>query len=184
MAQIKSAVKRAKVAEKKSMRNKSVKSEMQTAIKKFKALINANKAAEAEKALPGVISVIDGAAAKGVIHKNAASAKVSDLSRTLSDLKSGKLKIAVKVDNKERAKAKAAAAAAEKERLKAELAAKNEAKAKKEKPVKEDRKRKKAADETAETRIEKEEKLTREEKAKLKEEKKAQKRKEKEEGIV
>ena len=183
MAKIKSAIKRAKVTEKKTARNKSAKSEMQTAIKKYKALIMANKPAEAEKALPGVVSIIDSTAAKGVIHKNTAAGKVSDLSRMLSDLKSGKLKVAVKIDNKERAKAKAAAAAAEKERLKAELAARNEAK-NKEKPVKEDRKRKKAAAETDEVRIEKESKLTREEKAKIKADAKAQKKKEKEEGIV
>ena len=172
MANIKSAIKRVEVAKKKTLRNKSQKSEMQTAVKKYKALITGNKPGEAEKALPAVVGIIDSTAAKGIIHKNAASRKVSDLSKLLSDLKSGKLVITVKVDNRERARAKAAAAAIEKERLKAETAAKNEAKGKKEKPVKEkkekpvkekkekpvkeDRKRKKAAEETEEARVEKE----------------------------
>ena len=178
MANSKSAIKRAKTTEKKTAMNKSVKSRMQTAVKKYKALIMANKPEDAEKALPGVVGIIDNAAAKGVIHKNAAARKVSTLSKMLSDLKSGKLTIAVKVDNKERAKAKAAAKAAELEKLRAEAAARQEAK--NAKPVKEDKKRKKELAENDEGRIEKAAKPTREEKAAAK----AQKRKEKEEGIV
>ena len=179
MANTKSAAKRAKTTQKKTAINKSVKSEMQTAIKKYKALIMANKPKDAEKALPGVIGVIDSTAAKGVIHKNAAARRVSSLSKMLADLKSGKLKIAVKIDNKERAKAKAAVKAAELEKLRAEAAARQEAK--NAKPAKEDRKRKKELLENDEGRIAK---PTREEKAAAKAAAKAQKRKEKEEGVV
>jgi small subunit ribosomal protein S20 len=179
MANIKSAMKRAKTTEKKTAMNKSVKSEMQTAIKKYKALIMANKPNEAEKALPAVIGLIDSAAAKGVIHKNAAARKVSNLSKMLSDLKSGRLTIAVKIDNKERARAKAAAKAAELEKMRAEAAARQEAK--NAKPAKEDRKRKKEIAENDEGRIAK---PTREEKAAAKAEAKAMKRKQKEEGVV
>ena len=174
MANIKSAIKRVETNRKKAARNKSENSAMNTAIKKFKALIMSNKAAEAEKALPSVISIIDSAASAGVIHKNAASRKVSSLSKLLNDLKTGKLVVAVKIDNKERAAKKAAAAKAEKERVKAEAAAKSEAlKAKRaEKPVKEDRKLKKAAEETAESRIVKDEKPAKEKKVKPVKEKK------------
>lgn len=175
MANTKSAIKRVEITKKKTLQNKSAYSAMQTAIKKYKALIMANKAAEAEKALPSVISVIDSTASAGVIHKNAAARRVSTLSKMLNDLKTGKLVIVAKIDNKERAAAKAAAAKAEKERVKAEAAAKSEAlkskravkeKPVKEKPVKEDRKAKKAAAETEEVRIEKEEKPAKEKKEK------------------
>ena len=178
MANSKSAIKRAKTTEKKTAMNKSVKSRMQTATKRYKAFIMANKPKEAEKALPGVIGLIDNAASKGVIHKNAASRKVANLSKLLFDLKSGKLKIVAKVDNKERARAKAAAKAAELAKLRAEAAARNEAK--NAKPAKEDKKRKKEIAENDEGRIE----TTRKERAAAKAEAKALKRKQKEEGVV
>ncbi len=169
MANIKSAVKRVETNQKKAAQNKSAYSEMQTAIKKFKALIMSNKAADAEKALPSVISVIDSTATAGVIHKNAAARRVSVLSKMLNDLKTGKLVIVKKIDNKERAAMKAAAAKAEKDKVKAEAALKSEALKSKRaekpaRPVKEDRKLKKAAAETEEVRIEKEEKPAKAEK--------------------
>jgi len=53
-------------------------------VKKFEALISAKKADEAKVALKTLISHIDKAASKGIIHKNAASRKVSRLTKKLA----------------------------------------------------------------------------------------------------
>jgi len=128
MPNIKSAIKRVKVTEKKTLRNKMVYHEMMTSVKKFRNAIKSNDAEGAEKLLPAAFSEIDAAAAKGVIHKNNASRKKSRLSAQLRDLKSGKLVVVAKVDTKARAAQKAAALVAERERAKQEAAAKKEAK--------------------------------------------------------
>ena len=76
MANIKSQKKRIKTNEKRQERNKAVRSELKTRVK------NANRAAgtdEAAEALRLAIKRIDTAAAKGVIHKNAAARRKSRL---------------------------------------------------------------------------------------------------------
>jgi small subunit ribosomal protein S20 len=132
----KSAKKRVKVIATKNLRNRMVKSQVKTAIKKFKAAILSNDPATAEAILPETFSIIDKAAAKGVIHKNNASNKKAGLAKMLSDLKSGKLVLPSVVDYKTRAAEKKAAE--EKARLEAkELKAQKEAeKAKKAKKSK------------------------------------------------
>lgn len=102
MANIKSSKKRVKVIAKKTLENKSKRTQVSTIIKKFKSAILSNNAVEAEALLPEVYSVIDSAASDGILHKNNAANKKSALAKTLSDLKSGKLVIAAKVDNKTR----------------------------------------------------------------------------------
>ena len=159
MAKIKSAIKRVKVAEKKTLQNKMIYSEMQTAVKKYKAVIMSNKPEEAEKMLPDVVALIDGAASKGVIHKNSASRRVSIVSKMLTDLKAGKIVIAVKIDNKQRAAAKAKAKADELEKAKAAAAEKAAEKAatSKVKPEKEDKAKAKADRRAAKMKSETEE---------------------------
>ena len=76
MPNIKSAMKRVKVTEKKTAANKSKKSEIRTEIKKAKASIAASPADSAE-AVKSVQITVDKAAAKGYIHKNAAARKKS-----------------------------------------------------------------------------------------------------------
>ena len=82
MANIKSAMKRIKTTEKRTLRNKSTKSELKTLIRKFEGMIDAGSMDEAK----GMIRVIDKklkrAASKNVIHKNAASKKLSKLATT------------------------------------------------------------------------------------------------------
>lgn len=102
MPNIKSAIKRVSVLEKKNLRNKAVKSEISTLVKKFNSAINSNDPATAEAILPEVFAVIDSAVSKGVLHKNNAANKKSALAKKLSDLKSGKLVIAKTIDNKTR----------------------------------------------------------------------------------
>ena len=82
MPNIKSAKKRVKVAEKKNLRNRVVKSGVRTAVKKFDAAVAAD-AASAAAVLSDTTSAIDKAAAKGVMHKNAANRKKARLAKRL-----------------------------------------------------------------------------------------------------
>lgn len=82
MPNIKSAKKRVKVSEKKNLRNRVVKSGVRTAVKKFDAAV-ATDAASAAAMLSDTTSAIDKAAAKGVMHKNAANRKKARLAKRL-----------------------------------------------------------------------------------------------------
>lgn len=79
MANIKSAKKRIKVTAKKQMRNRTVKSAMKTSLKKFFATVESGDKAAAAAMLPAITAVVDKAATKGIIHKNAAARKKSQL---------------------------------------------------------------------------------------------------------
>ena len=79
MANIKSAKKRIKVIETKTMRNKAIRSKVKTMIKKVDAAIESKDKAAAEAALKVAISEINKAASKGIYHKNNAARKVSRL---------------------------------------------------------------------------------------------------------
>lgn len=86
MANIKSAKKRIKVIETKTMRNKAIKSKVKTMIKKVDAAIEAKDKAAAEDALKVAISEINKAASKGIYHKNNAARKVSRLTLAVNRL--------------------------------------------------------------------------------------------------
>ena len=86
LANIKSAKKRIKVIETKTMRNKMVKSELKTVIKKLEAAIAAGDKAAAEAQLKVCTSKISKAATKGVVHKNTASRKISRLSAAVNKM--------------------------------------------------------------------------------------------------
>ncbi len=86
MANIKSAKKRVKVIEKKTLRNKMIKSEIKTVIKKLEAAIESGDKAAAEAALLVVTSKLDKAAAKGVYHKNMVSRKVSRMAAAVNKM--------------------------------------------------------------------------------------------------
>ena len=64
MPNIKSAIKRVKVTEKKNLRNRMIKSAMKTQIKKFDTAVSANEADV--KLLSATQGAVDKAAAKGV----------------------------------------------------------------------------------------------------------------------
>ena len=120
MPNIKSAEKRVLVTEKKTLENKMMRSRMRNIVKKFNDAIDTLKLDEAEKMLPTVMSVIDDAASKGVIHKNTAANKKSRLSARLSGVKSGKIVIDKKQDNMTIAAEKAQAAREKAEAARAE----------------------------------------------------------------
>ena len=83
MPNIKSAMKRVKVNEKKNLRNRMIKSSMKTTLKKFDAAV-AGEPAPAQALLDASFSALDKAVAKGVLHKNAASRKKARLAKRLA----------------------------------------------------------------------------------------------------
>ena len=83
MPNIKSAKKRVKVLQTKTMKNKAVKSNLKTVLKKADAAVAAN-AADKEAAVRLAIKKVDQACAKGLLHKNTASRKKAQLARKLS----------------------------------------------------------------------------------------------------
>ncbi|MBQ9610178.1 MAG: 30S ribosomal protein S20 [Lachnospiraceae bacterium] len=86
MANIKSAKKRIKVIETKTLRNKTIKSKVKTYIKKVEAAIAAGDKAAAQTALTAATSEISKAASKGVYHKNNASRKISRLTLAVNKM--------------------------------------------------------------------------------------------------
>lgn len=84
MANIKSALKRIKVSRSCNLRNRMIASETKTAVKNFdKAMASSDEAAVSE-AYINAVSMVDKAAAKGVIHKNAANRKKAQLAKKLA----------------------------------------------------------------------------------------------------
>lgn len=86
MANIKSAKKRIIVNRTKAERNKSIRSEVKTAIKKVEKAVAAKDAAAAQSALTAATAVIESACSKGVYHKNNAARKVSRISKAVNTL--------------------------------------------------------------------------------------------------
>ncbi|MGQ9630671.1 MAG: 30S ribosomal protein S20 [bacterium] len=86
MANIKSAIKRARQNEKRRLRNRSVKSAIKTAVKKVIASVEANDRESAHVNLLKAIKILDRAAAKGVIHKNTSARKKSRLAKKVNAL--------------------------------------------------------------------------------------------------
>ena len=87
MPNIKSAVKRVSIIEKKTLQNNMIKSEYKTAVRKFEAAVAAGNKKEAEALLIAATKKVDGACSKGVIKKNTASRKKSNMAKKLNALK-------------------------------------------------------------------------------------------------
>lgn len=83
MPNIKSAIKRVKTSESRNAQNTTAKSAMRTAVKKVEAAITTSDSASKE-AYAVAASHLDKAAAKGLIHKNAAARKKSRLMKKLN----------------------------------------------------------------------------------------------------
>ncbi|MBR3132922.1 MAG: 30S ribosomal protein S20 [Clostridia bacterium] len=87
MPNIKSAVKRVSVIEKKTLRNNMIKSEYKSAVRKFNESVEAGKKEEATVNFTSAVKKIDQACTKGVIKKNTASRKKSNLAKKLNEMK-------------------------------------------------------------------------------------------------
>ena len=83
MPNIKSAKKRVKVIKKKTLINQMVKSQLKTAIKKFESSLSEGKDT-ASDAYKLAVKKIDQAAARGILHKNNAARKKSQLTIKLN----------------------------------------------------------------------------------------------------
>lgn len=85
LANIKSAKKRNIIAQKKTANNRVRKSEIKTYIKKFDEAVENGNTDEARELLKIIDKKLKKAALKNIVHKNAASRKVSVLTRKLNE---------------------------------------------------------------------------------------------------
>ena len=86
MPNIKSAKKRVLVAEVRRQRNAAAKSQMKTELKKYAAAVESGDKAAAQTQLVQAVKVLDKTASKGVIHKNAAARRKSNLYRDYNNM--------------------------------------------------------------------------------------------------
>ena len=86
MANIKSAKKRILVNQTKAERNKAIKSEVKTMVKKVYAAIDSKDQEAAKAALKAAISTMDKATSKGVYHKNTTSRKISRMQKAINEM--------------------------------------------------------------------------------------------------
>ena len=86
MANIKSAKKRIKVIETKTLRNKMIKSKSKTLTKKVLAAVAAGDKELANATFKETAAYLDKAAAKGVYHKNTVARKVANLAKAVNTL--------------------------------------------------------------------------------------------------
>ena len=86
MANIKSQIKRNRTNEVARLRNKSVKSSLKTAVRKFREAADAGNAEEALTASRTASRLLDKAASKGVIHPNQAANRKSAIAQQAAKL--------------------------------------------------------------------------------------------------
>lgn len=98
MANIKSQMKRIKTNEKARMRNRMIRSDLRTNIKKIETLIE-TEIKQAQEMLPTIYKKIDKAVSKGIIHQNKANRLKSNISKKLNG--DTPVKKEVKVEKKE-----------------------------------------------------------------------------------
>ena len=87
MANIKSQKKRIVTAEKARMRNKAVRSELKTAVKRVRAAVEANDAELAQAEANKAGKLLDKAASKGISHKNQAAQRKSGVQKLVNKIK-------------------------------------------------------------------------------------------------
>jgi small subunit ribosomal protein S20 len=88
VANIKSQIKRIKTNEKAHERNKAVKSELRTYVRKFREAVESGNVEVATDAMRTASRKLDKAVAKGVIHKNQAANRKSAIAQRLAELAS------------------------------------------------------------------------------------------------
>jgi small subunit ribosomal protein S20 len=83
VANIKSQIKRVKTNEKRRVRNKSVRSSVRTAVRKFREAVEAGDGENAAVLQRAAARALDKAASKGVIHKNQAANRKSAMAKRI-----------------------------------------------------------------------------------------------------
>lgn len=86
MSNHKSAAKKARRDAEARLRNRSNRSTLKSAVKKFLAAVSTGNKAEAAALLPKTLGVVDRAVRKGVFHKNAANRAKSRLTLKVNAL--------------------------------------------------------------------------------------------------
>ena len=86
MPNIKSAKKRVLVTKTKTLQNKMFRTQLKTDIKKFQAAVAAGDNALAQETNQAAVKKIDQAAARNIIHKNAAAHKKSQFTKILNKM--------------------------------------------------------------------------------------------------
>lgn len=86
MANIKSQIKRIKTNEKARLRNKAVKSELRTNVRRVREAVAAGDKEAAASALVLASKKLDKAVSKGVIHENQAANRKSALAKSVNAL--------------------------------------------------------------------------------------------------
>ena len=86
MANIKSQIKRNKQNEKRRLRNKSVKSALKTAVRKFQEASETGDLETAAALMRDASRKLDKAVSKGVIHKNQAANRKSAIAKKLAGI--------------------------------------------------------------------------------------------------
>lgn len=84
MPNIKSAIKRVSVIEKKTLQNNMIKTGYRTAVRKVETAISEGNSEEAKKLFVDATKKIDQACTKGVIKKNTAARKKSNLAKKIN----------------------------------------------------------------------------------------------------
>jgi small subunit ribosomal protein S20 len=84
-----SAIKRARQAEKRRLRNLHIRTTVKSSIKTVTMAIEKKDAEGAQKALLKTIPLIQKAQSKGVFHKNTSARKISRLTRAVNALTGG-----------------------------------------------------------------------------------------------
>ena len=86
MANIKSQLKRIKTNRVATERNRAIKSEFKTSIRRFREAADTGDAGRAQEALKAASTSLDKAVSKGVIHKNQAANKKSAMAKRAAQL--------------------------------------------------------------------------------------------------
>ena len=86
MANIKSQIKRIKTNEKAQARNKSVRSSIKTAIRRFKDAAATGDVSTTAAELKAASKALDGAVSKGVLHANSAANKKSAMAKAANKI--------------------------------------------------------------------------------------------------
>jgi small subunit ribosomal protein S20 len=86
VANIKSQIKRVKTNEKRRQRNKSVKSAVRTAVRKFREAAETGDTERATELQRAASKALDKATSKGVIHRNQAANRKSAMAKRVNAL--------------------------------------------------------------------------------------------------
>ena len=86
MPNIKSAKKRVKVIEAKTLQNKMFKTQLRTIVKKYTTALESGNKADATMAYQAAVKKIDQAVSRNILHKNTAARKKSQFTRKLNEM--------------------------------------------------------------------------------------------------